>query len=98
MFIIIMLCGIVISQPVQPAAKSVQTAAKPFNRVYVPIPNKQREYVPPETVGVPKDCPFPTVSKPIKFVCPCCGLWMKTNLLYHHLPQCHRDGCVMKEE
>lgn len=61
------------------------------------IPVRNREFVPPETVGVEKNCPFPTVKNPVCFECPKCGLKMKTHLLYHFLPHCPKDKWVMNE-
>ncbi len=87
------LCGIntIPSIPNKPKPKANAT------RPIVPLPLKPREFVPPEKVGVPKDCPFPTVKKRLAFQCPCCGLRMWTHVLYPHLPHCPRDGCVMNE-
>jgi hypothetical protein len=54
-------------------------------------------FVPPETVGVPKDCPFPTVKEKIEFKCPKCRLRGWTHVLYPHLPHCPRCRCPMNE-
>ena len=58
---------------------------------------KEREIVPPHTVGVGNDCPFPTVKEPIRFICPKCGLRGQTHVLYPHLPWCPKDNAVMIE-
>lgn len=80
-----------------PAAPQ-QSPKKPIPvRAFVPLPVKQRDFVPPETVGVPKDCPFPAVKKRVAFKCSCCGLRMWTHVLYPHLPHCPKDGCIMNE-
>ena len=79
------------------APKPKPKVQPPVQKVIVPLPVKAREFVPPETVGVPKDCPFPTVKKPITFQCPCCGLRMWSHVMPPHLPHCHKDGSVMPE-
>ena len=66
-------------------------------RPIVLMPVKEREIVPPHTVGVGKDCPFPTVKEPIRFLCPKCGLRGQTHVLYPHLPWCPKDNTVMVE-
>jgi len=63
----------------------------------MPMPVRTREFVPPETVGVEKDCPLATVKKAVCFECPKCGLKSKTHVLYHHLPWCPKDKWVMNE-
>jgi hypothetical protein len=63
----------------------------------IPLPNRSRVFVPPETVGVGKDCPFSTVKDPVCFQCPICGVKMKTHVLYPHLPHCSKDHWVMNE-
>lgn len=78
-----------------PIKKIKQPVAK---KIIIPMPAGPREIVPPETVGVGKDCPFPTVKKPIRFVCPNCKLRMQTHVLYPHLPWCPKDNSVMMEE
>ena len=66
-------------------------------RVYIPIPSRDRVFVPPETVGVEKDCPFPTVKDRLTFQCPKCNLKGFTHVLYPHLPHCPKDTAVMLE-
>lgn len=63
----------------------------------IPVPARNREFVNPETVGVEKDCPLPTVKDPVCFECPKCGLKSKTNVLYHYLPDCPKDRWIMNE-
>jgi hypothetical protein len=65
--------------------------------IYIPLPHRERVFVPPETVGVPKDCPFPTVKEKIEFKCPKCRLRGWTHVLYPHLPHCPRCRCPMNE-
>ncbi len=74
------------------------TPSSPRKRQYIPMLQKDRIVVPPETVGVEKDCPFPTVKERIAFQCPECELRMFTHVLYPHLPHCPQDGAVMFEE
>jgi serine/threonine protein kinase len=74
------------------------TPSSPRKRQYIPMLQKDRIVVPPETVGVEKDCPFPTVKERISFQCPECNLRMFTHVLYPHLPHCPKDGAVMFEE
>lgn len=71
---------------------------RPAKRVMIPMVQKERDFVPPETVGVGKDCPFPTVRKRIVFVCPCCGMRMSTHVLYRFLPHCPKDDSPMFEQ
>jgi hypothetical protein len=84
------------SDPFGELAVGARPDANP-QRPIIMMPAKQRDFVPPDTVGVPKDCPFPTVRKPIKFLCPKCGLRGETHVLYPHLPWCPKDGTVMNE-
>lgn len=71
---------------------------QPAERVTIPMIQKERDFVAPETVGVGKDCPFPTVRKRIVFLCPCCGMKMSTHVLYPTLPHCPKDGSPMFEQ
>lgn len=65
--------------------------------VRIPVPGRTRIYVKPQSVGVDKACPFPTVKEPVCFQCPQCRLKMKTHVLYPHLPHCPKDRWVMNE-
>jgi len=88
----------------QPEAQPAPATAEPPLPVFhaqfptrMPMPVRTREFVPPETVGVEKDCPLATVKKAVCFECPKCGLKSKTHVLYHHLPWCPKDKWVMNE-
>ena len=76
------------------SAKDARLNQKP---VFIPMPRRDRIFVAPETVGVEKDCPFPTVKDRICFQCPECKLKGSTHVLYPHLPHCPKDMCVMLE-
>jgi hypothetical protein len=83
-------------------AKPVEKVQKQTvnQRVYIRLPLKHRNLVPPETVGYPKDFPFPVSKEVLTFQCPKCGLKMSTHGLYHHLPHCPKkncDSCPMPE-
>lgn len=65
--------------------------------VFIPLTPREHEFVPPETVGVGKDCPFPTVKEKLEFQCPKCKIRMWTHVLYPHLPHCPRCRCPMGE-
>jgi hypothetical protein len=80
------------------SATAVAQNKKLNKRIYIPIPERKREFVPPEQVGVLPDCPFPTVKERIVFKCPTCGLKMSTHVLYPHLPHCPKDESIMFEE
>ncbi len=64
---------------------------------YIPLTPRPHEFVPPETVGVGKDCPFPTVKEKLEFKCPKCKLRSWTHVLYPHLPHCPKCRCPMNE-
>lgn len=80
---------------------NIELAPKPVIRnqkkIFILIPWKQREFVPPEKVGVPKDCPFPTVKEVIVFECLVCGIKIFTHVLYPHYPHCTKCGNIMWE-
>jgi len=90
-----------IRKPLPPQPEPVVKGEWPVYHARFPaqirMPLRHREFVPPETVGVEKDCPFPTVKNSVCFECPKCGLKMKTHLLYHFLPHCPKDSWVMNE-
>jgi hypothetical protein len=67
-------------------------------KIFILIPFKKRDFVPPEKVGVGKDCPFPTVKEPIVFECIVCGIKMFTHVLYPHYPHCTKCGGIMWEK
>ena len=94
-FVVIALALIVASPKAETKPKN---PPKNVSRPIVLMPVKNRDFVPPEQVGVGKDCPFPTVRTPIKFCCPQCGLRMQTHVVYPHLPWCPKDGSVMLEK
>jgi hypothetical protein len=79
-------------------AAAAATAQNKNKRLHLPIPERPREFVPPEQVGLPPNCPFPAVKERITFVCPRCGLKMRTHVLYPHLPHCPKDESIMFEE
>lgn len=64
---------------------------------YIPLTPRPHEFVPPETVGVGKDCPFPTVKEKLELKCPKCRLRGWTHVLYPHLPHCPKCRCPMSE-
>lgn len=74
---------------------SVAMAAEKLE--YIPLTPRPHEFVPPETVGVQKHCPFPTVKEKLEFKCPKCKLRMWTHVLYPHLPHCPKCRCPMGE-
>jgi hypothetical protein len=84
----------------KPDPKAVEPPLPVFHARFparIPVPNRTRVFVPPESVGVEKTCPFPTVKDPVCFQCPMCGVKMKTHVLYPHLPHCSKDRWVMNE-
>lgn len=62
-------------------------------RLWIPMKIKHRTIVAPETIGFPKDYPFPVSKETITFECPNCGQKMFGHGVYPHLPWCSKPGC-----
>jgi hypothetical protein len=64
----------------------------------IPMPLRHRgDFAMPEDVGLDKNCPFPTLKKPICYQCPQCGMKSKTHILTRYLPWCGKDNWVLNE-
>lgn len=70
---------------------------KPQPKPKIPVAFKEREFVPPETIGLPKDFPGRVMKDKMVFKCECCGVMIQTRVYHPHLPECPRDGCYMRE-
>lgn len=84
-------------KPAQKGQRVCGVGREPQPKPRILVPFKKREFVPPETIGLPKDFPGRVMKTKMVFQCECCGVTMHTHVYHPHLPECPKDGCYMHE-